>query len=376
MRYNTQMIVHLDRLQHNYELLKQLTPNNQTLFMVKADGYGHGMVNLVRFACEKLKITEFGCASLGEAVLLREEIRKLEFEIYVFSDTSLWTMKTAKEYSEKRILPVISSMRDLDFILGQKDFRYLPICLKFDTGMNRLGFPLSEVDQVIDKLKKNGRKSVYHLLSHFSSSYINLDFNKKPEKQYELFKDIKKTFKASGIDVERTSMANSGAIEQNFALEESHIRPGLMLYGPYCYLDRKLPLDKPFLNISTLETNIIRVFQIKKGQEIGYGDVVIQRDGAMAIFALGYGDGLTLNYRGAKIEWKGFSGEFVGRMNMDMAMVLFPPEAFKHLKEGEKVILWDKDPQVVTKLAHEAHTITYELLLTISSRIPRQYTLK
>ena len=90
------MEIDLSLLAFNYKQLKTLCPNNQVLFMVKADAYGHGMIPIVKFSHFELGIKEFGCASVGEALKLREAIPDGQFEIYVFSDVQI-VLKAAKE---------------------------------------------------------------------------------------------------------------------------------------------------------------------------------------------------------------------------------------------------------------------------------------
>jgi len=89
MRYRTRLSIDLNLLAENYQLLKKICKNNEVLFMVKAEGYGHGLLPIVRFAASELKIKEFGCATLGEARLLREELPDLDYEVYVFSDVQI-----------------------------------------------------------------------------------------------------------------------------------------------------------------------------------------------------------------------------------------------------------------------------------------------
>ena len=137
MKFRSRLIVNLHHLAENVASIKKLAPKSQILFMVKADSYGHGVIPVTSFAYNDLGITEFGCATLAEAVRLREELSDLAFEVYVFSDIQL-DAESAEIYLKRRILPVIASMEDLDFLLHIPEFKNFPLCLKFNTGMNRL----------------------------------------------------------------------------------------------------------------------------------------------------------------------------------------------------------------------------------------------
>lgn len=376
MRFRSRLLVDLARLESNFKLLKELCPNNETIFMVKADGYGHGAVPIVRFSYNEVGVKEFGCATLGEALQLRNEIPDGEFEVYVFSDIQIYLKQCAEHYLNRRILPVISNIDDLDFFLSNSEFKHCPLVLKFNTGMNRLGLDLSQAEEVIKKIKGNGRKSIYHLMSHFSSASLNME-SKRNVEQKELFEKLKANFLAAGLDLERTSLSNSGAIEQKAGLSETHIRPGLMIYGPSSLIkpERANSFWKGEI-ISQLETYIIRVFPVDRGTPIGYGATPVSDDGFIAIIALGYGDGFSTRFAGATIPYRGFQGKIVGRVNMDMAQVFFPKEAESILNAGDIFTIWDHDPERFLDFAEQTATIPYELFCQLTSRVPRLYNFK
>lgn len=374
MRFRSRHFIDLEALGRNFEKLKSLCPNNKFIFMVKADAYGHGVLPIVRHSVTELGIKEFGCATLGEALYLRDELFDLEFEIYVFSDVQLELDECAEIYLNRRIIPIISNNADLDYILNNKDFNKFPICLKFNTGMNRLGLDLLDVESVITKLKENGRKSIHHLMTHFSSSSLSMKKNKRNISQREKFSDLKETFKSSGIEVENTSIANSGAIEQGVGLEESHVRPGLILYGPSSLLPQYSNLGHWTGEIiSRLETYIIRFFEVKKGQPIGYGATPCPGDGVVAIIALGYGDGFSTRYLGAHIKHKGKVGVVAGRVNMDMAQIFFKKDEVPSLKVGELFTVWNHDASEFQKFSIETKTIPYEVFIHLTNRVPKIY---
>lgn len=374
MRYRTRLYIDLRILFENVEKLSKLCPNNQILFMVKGDGYGHGMTQMVRFAVSELGIKEFGCATLGEARRLRDELPDLQFEVYVFSDTHLEFQSCADYYLNRRIIPVLSNMADLEYLLGDRDFLHFPICLKFNTGMNRLGLHWTETDQVISLLKKHGRKNIFHLITHFGTSSDVIDEQSATYAQYSCFKKIKKELIDAGFEIERSSAANSGAIEQGFALDETHIRPGLMLYGPSS-------LNAPIRHlsqwngrcISRLETYIINSFDVEKGMPVGYGGKQVSESGAIALIALGYGDGFNGRMQAPSIYHGEHLGRLFGRVNMDMAQVFFPAVDKSVLRPTDKILIWGHNPSEVLRFADEIDAIPYELFCGLTSRVPRLY---
>ena len=376
MRYKTRLHIHLDILEANYHRLRLIAPKNEVMFMVKSNAYGHGMVPIVRFAVQKLGIRQFGCASVAEGVHLREALPDLEFEIVVFSDLGLDLKNAVENYVHRRMIPAIASLHDLAFILNQREFAFVPLCLKFNTGMNRLGIHFKDVPKAIDLIKKSGRQKVNHILSHFACSFLPITDDSLTMKQYKTFQQIKRQFTDAGIAVEQTSLANSGAIEQGFALDETTIRPGLLLYGPSSLTTKEQGNGLWHgENISSMETCIISVEKVKKGDLVGYGAIPCPHDGMMAFIAIGYGDGFSTRFSGVHITHKGFDGAFFGRINMDLTAVFFPLAAEKALIPGEKFMIWGQNSIEFLTMAEEMKTIPYELFCQISVRVPRYYSL-
>jgi alanine racemase len=371
MRFGSRLAVNLDFLGENIDSLKKLCPQNNIIFMVKANGYGHGIVEVVRYALKK-GINEFGCATLAEAVNLREQIPDQQFEIYVFSDFNLNIEAEGDLFLEKRIIPVITNEHDLKIVLSNQKYRFFPLCLKFNTGMNRLGMSWDKSGEIADLIKSNGRDSVFHVMTHMACASQSHREHPLNIKQRERFDEVKQSLKSRGLTIESTSIANSGTIEQGFGLEETHIRPGLMLYGPSSLDESIRHLSKwNGKIISALETEIIKVRSIKKGEPVGYGGTTATKDGQLAIITLGYGDGLSTNYGNSEMFFKEYTGNIFGRVNMDMAQILFPADA--DIKEKSTIQIWNEDPSRFLKLSKQTQMIPYELFCQISSRVPRVY---
>jgi alanine racemase len=357
-------------------MIKKIAPKSEVLFMVKADGYGHGMIPVARYAITELGVREFGCATIGEALKLREELNDLEFDIYVFSDIQLELLENADIYLKRRIIPVISNVSELDYILHTPEFKYFPICLKFNTGMNRLGLDPNDAPLIVNKLKQHGRNSVHHMISHYANASFPMDNNERNVFQRTRFTEIKKFFHDNGITLERTSQSNSGTIEQKYGFEDTHVRPGLMMYGPTS-LNTEASEKGHFQGklVSRLETYILRTFDVKKGDVVGYNSTPCPADGVIAILAIGYGDGFFNRYSGAHLYHKGFEGTIIGRVSMDMTHVFFPTEARGHIKAHEIFTIWGEQEGDLLKFSSETKTIPYELFCSLLPRIPRVYRL-
>ena len=375
MKYGTRLHIDLSLLFENFKLLKGICPNNSILFMVKADAYGHGMLPIVRFANEEVGINEFGCATLAEAVKLRDELSDLEFEIYVFSDINFQLQSDVDFYLNRRIIPVLSNINEVDVLLNSDKFDHLPLCLQINTGLNRLGIEMSDLEVLISKLKDKKRKTIYHLLTHLACSSNPVLVHEKNILQKDNFIKAKKLFIDSGFEIERTSISNSGAIEQGFGIEETHIRPGIMLYGPTSmnkgYRDHSSWGGKC---ISRLETYVLKVFEVKKGAGIGYESTLAPEDGTIVLLALGYGDGFSGRLRKPSLYHEDNEGYVLGRVNMDMTQVFFKGELKTKIFPGDKFTVWGHNPKEILKFSDQTKTITYENFCHLTSRVPRIYS--
>jgi len=373
MRFGTRLIVDLSLLADNFKKLRLLCPQNEILFMVKSDGYGHGMQQIVQYCLENNLCDEFGCATLAEALKLRSTLIGYQFSLYVFSETGLYDAKFHAYYLEKNIFPVISSMEDLKIFLANEDFKYFPLNLKINTGMNRLGIAVEDIDEVMKILKNKQRPEINHLMSHFACASQSVQKIKKNQNQYDQFLQIKKMFINNNFKLHKTSMANSGAIEQKFALDESHIRPGLILYGPSA-LTAQMRARTCWngKNIARLETTVLKSFLVKKGDPLGYGATPCPAAGTILILSIGYGDGFATRYRGAVLGKANLKGKIVGRISMDMAHYLISGEQ-KSFAVGEKIILWGHSQSEFLEFCDQVNTIPYEVLCQLGSRIPRIY---
>jgi alanine racemase len=364
------MEVNLGMMGENFSRIQKLAPKAEILPMLKADAYGNGMIPISQFLVNECGVKTFGCASLGEALRLVNECPDLKFQAVVFSDTELQNDKVRQAYVNLNITPVIHQKSDLEVFLKDPALAKIPLHLKLNTGMNRLGLSMQDLEQFLPAIKK---RSVEHLITHFARSAQILKPEDKTHKQYEEFQLMKKFLKDGGVEIRSTSVSNSGAIEQGFGVNETFVRPGLMLYGPPSVLE---PIIWHGHQISKFVTKVLSTFQVKKGTPVGYGVNVADKDSFMAIIPVGYGDGLVAYGSGTKLTVNGQVGKVFGRINMDMAFIQFDPEAEKNIKHENVIELWSHDNKMITDIAIQNNTIPYQLMCGISGRIPRIYKIK
>lgn len=366
------LIINLSQLTSNIQKLKNICPSNKIIFMIKSNAYGHGMIPIVKYCLEKKENIEFGVASFLEGASLVKSISQINLKIIVFSDPNIRCKDAIFMYQSKKLIPVISNFDDLLFFISNKDYKNVPLYLKFNTGMNRLGIRFSQMDDVV-KILKEHKRGINHLMSHFSSAFLPMKENKQTKRQLELFEKIKERFKQENIEVLETSISNSGAIEQRIGLEETHIRPGLMLYGTSALLSnhRSLSCWNGSL-ISSFRSKVLDTFQVKKGTPIGYGAHPIFEDGRLAILGIGYGDGLFEESEGFSF----FSGEqslkIIGKVNMDMCYAFY--SSSKKLKPGEDIVFWsDNDFSQLDSFSSYTGKSFYKIFCSIGVRVSRIY---
>jgi alanine racemase len=368
MRHSTFLEVNLGLLQENLNKIKRLTKAN-ILPMVKADAYGNGLIPISKFLVQDCEIKRLGCATLGEAIHLFNECPDLNAEIMVFSDTEISNPEFSEAYSNFAITPVLHQPSDLESVLSNPTFSKLPIILKVNTGMNRLGFSLEDLAKYAPRLKTRGVK---HLLTHLARSTEQFKDGDKTHKQLSEFSQAKQILKDAGVSVQETSVSNSGAIEQKIGQDETFVRPGLMLYGPYSVEPRIWDGSQ----ISRFVTKILRTFEVKKGTPVGYGVNVAPEDGFIAVIAVGYADFSVTTSSGADITVNGYKGKIFARVSMDMMFLMFDSSVAGKLKSGDQIEIWNHDNRVIGELAVSMKTIPYHLMCGVSNRIPRIYKVK
>lgn len=369
MRHSSFLEIDLNLLGQNFKAIQTKAPKAELIPMVKADAYGNGMVPVAQYLTEICGAKKLGCATLGEALRLFEEIPDLRAEVLVFSESNIQDENLRRHYFSQDITPVLHQVSDVNTFLLENGFRDTPLVLKVNTGMNRLGVSLEELKEIAPRLKSRG---VDHLMTHLATSYYEFKKGDKTERQLEAFEKAKKILNDAGVEIRGTSVSNSGAIEQAIGCEETFVRPGLMLYGPYSVDENHWKGSQ----VSRLVTHVLKTFSVKKGTPVGYGVNVAPEDGFIAVLPLGYGDGVPTFASGTELTVRGFKARIFARVNMDMCFLFFSAEVEGKIKVGDEVEFWNHDNRVISDIATQMKTIPYQLMCGISGRIPKIYKVK
>ncbi len=359
--------IDLEAVRWNFrQARKKVGPGVKILSVVKADAYGHGAMQVAR-VLEDEGSYGFGVATLEEGI----ELRKGGLQSPVLILAGIYP-EQIDELLEYRLTPTVCEVEALRLLerLARKRGVSLPFHLKVDTGMGRLGFLPSEINSLISELAGIKALKLEGVFSNFSQAErADGDYT---QGQVETFKNVVKGLKAQGHHPRLIHLANSAAV---IALPSSYftmVRPGLVLYGVYPSRDmaRRLSL-KPIL---TWKTHILQLKRVPKGAGISYGRTfVTKRESLIAILPVGYADGYhrLLSNRGSVLV-RGKRAPIVGRICMDLTMI--DVTDIRGVKQGDEVVLLGKqgaDRISADEMARWAETISYEILTSISARVPR-----
>ncbi len=349
-----QATVYIDSeaLQYNLNRVKQLAPTAKIVSMVKANAYGHG----VKDCLAALANTDaFGVACLEEAL----EIRELGYQQPITLIEGIFSAEEMQIVIDQNIEIVVHHQQQLDWLRAQKDAyiaKNLKIWVKLNSGMNRLGFKVDEIIDVIHQLKADGFNCV--LAMHFA----NADADNHPlnEQQKQQFLHVKEA--CAPI---LASCCNSAAIFKWPELNFDFVRPGIMLYGASPFADKTVE-DLDIQPVMTFTAEIIALNTIQASESVGYGSTFIaDKETELAIVSIGYGDGYPRAF--FKQNYVAINGQkvpVVGRVAMDMIAI---DVTGLHAQLGTQVELWGKH-RLVDDVAEANGTIGYELLCRLSNR--------
>jgi alanine racemase len=339
-------------LRSNLAVVQRMAPRSRVIAVVKANGYGHGMVRVARALADA---DGLGVARLADAVALREAgvTQRILLLEGVFGAEQF--ALAAKEQCEI----VVHSSEQIEVLEQFAGSHRFVVWLKLNSGMNRLGFRVADLAVAHARLQRCSCVSLIRVMTHLSSSEERGEITAA---QLKVFDDL-----VAPLNLER-SVANSAAV---IAWPESHqdwVRPGLMLYG-MSPMPKKTAADFGLRPAMTLSTHLIAVQNIGVGEAVGYNGIWrAQRPSRIGIAAIGYGDGFPRGTRnGAPVLVAGREAPLAGRVSMDMIAVDITdlPAA----KAGDEVVVWGEGLPA-ERLAPYADTTCYELVCRVTSRVP------
>lgn len=365
--------INLDCFDYNIaQIRKKIPADNRLCIAVKANAYGHGLVEISRFSKEWLKIDYLGVAVISEAMRLRKNT--VSGPILLFGGLLPEDIPFLFEYV---ITPSIINFEMARLInhYAIAHHKVIPVHVVVDTGMGRVGFHHPHAVEDILEIHSLKGLQIEGIYTHFPSS-------DDPDKQFtqnqiNLLQNIILKLEHNGVKIPIRHCANSAAIIDMDSDFFNMVRPGVMIYGLYPGpdVDHSFPLRQ----IMTLKSKIVYLKEVEPGRSISYGRTYIPKQKTIiATVPIGYGDGINrlLSNQG-EVLVKGYRVPIVGRVTMDQIMIdLGGLPASEKLELGEEIIIYGKQGQQEIKIddvAQQLSTIPYEITCWINERVPRTY---
>ena len=368
--YNTlEVEVDLNAIRHNYRLLKE--KGSRVYGVVKADAYGHGLIEVAR-ALEEEGADTFAVGTVGEGM----QLRKSGCSKRIISLLGPLNEEDCFNAAQNKIIPFIGEFEQLEMLSAvvSAQGRKVEISLKFDTGMSRLGFSVSELDKLIEWLKINPQICPVLASSHLATS-DDPAYEGYMSAQAETFSGILKRLADAGYELE-ASLANSAGILVHDQVHYSAQRGGIALYGSNPLLGTDWSESgrglKPAMQV---RTKIAAVRELKKGQAISYGcTYTADRDMTVAIVCAGYADGYSRGLSSTgQVCIHGKRAKILGRVCMQLCIV--DVSHIEDVKFGDNAYLLGGEGAgriSAEDLAGWWQTITYEVFCLLGMN-PRTY---
>lgn len=362
--------IDLDAIKYNIKNIKELAGDKDVIAVVKADGYGHGAVDispvLLANGASKLAV-----AVLSEAIELRNNNIKEPIIILGYTpfecaedlvkyniEQTIYDLGYAKEVSERAVK------------IGKK----VKVHIAIDTGMGRIGFLPNDkaVNDILEISLLKGLEIVGYF-THFATA--DEEDKEYANKQFTILQNFFNKLEAKNINIPFKHAANSAAIMD---LPDTHldgVRAGIVLYGYYPSSEVKkdeLSL-KPAL---TLKTNIVHVKTLEEGSFVSYGRTFkTERETIVATLPIGYADGYSRALSGkGRVIVNGKFANVIGRICMDQCMIDVTDVG--EVNVGDEIILLGQDGNIkfdADDIADVMGTINYEVICMLKQRVPRVY---
>ena len=366
--------VDLKAIAHNIRELRRITnPKARFMAVVKANAYGHGIIEVARESLES-GTEVLGVTNIEEGIRLRKA--GLDAPVLIFGYTS---PIHAKKLIEFDLIQTVYSY-EISRKLSQAAIAYgkkIKVHIKVDTGMGRLGLLGKIKDNSVSEVESISRLPMLELegiYTHFATA--DKSDRSYAYRQFEIFMDFLNQLRIAGLEIPVTHAANSAAI---INMPETHldmVRSGISIYGlyPSQEVDRSIIKLKPAME---LKTKIIHLKKVPAGFKVSYGITYeTEKPTTIATVPIGYADGLNrlLSSNGRMLVKGGHNAPIVGRVCMDLTMLDVGKISGVAMEE-EVIVFGNQGNSSITvdEIASTINTINYEVVSTIMDRVPRIY---
>jgi alanine racemase len=365
----TRAEISLTNLRHNFEFLKKTVGESRFICpMVKANAYGHGDVEVTK-TLMAAGAERVGVCLVEEGAHLRRHGIRIPILVFdIFDD------EAAKGIIENELTPVLSTWLQLESLARALQGKLWPIHVKFNTGMNRLGFDLADAERVKNFIAQKKCFLLQGICTHLRNGDDAGKSKGVSETQLKKILQLRKIFNEAGI---KFHALNSSAV---FSLSSAKrlaqyadlgVRPGIGLYDS--------STNKNLKPVMQIKSQIVLSRFIEKGEKVSYsGRWTAKKKSVIGVVPIGYEDGYFRAYSNkAEMLFRGKRVPVIGTVCMDYTMVDLTKVCGGKLADvGEEIAILGqqgKDEITASELGGYANTISYEVLTSVGNRIPRVY---
>ncbi len=362
--------IDLAALAHNVRQIRRLlSPSTALMAVVKADAYGHGAVTIARTALQH-GATWLGVATIPEGIQLREA--GIKAPILLLGATN--TPEQIRAIAHWQLQPTLCTPKQVlvfaETMAAWTADQHLPVHLKIDTGMSRLGAPWQEAAEFCQLVQRSPQLQIASIYSHLATA--DSPDPTVMQQQQARFKQAIAQIRAAGIVLPRLHFANSAAAMTNSALHYDLVRVGLGLYGLYPAPHLRSVADlKPVMQVKARVTQV-KTIPAQTGVSYGY-QFITPHEMSLAVVGIGYADGIPRNLSNQMtVLIRGQRVRQVGAITMDQIML--DVSNIPDLQEGEVVTLLGEDGGdriSADDWAEMLGTISWEILCGFKHRLPR-----
>lgn len=355
----TVMEVNIDNFKYNIEQIRQkLNPNTKVMPIIKANAYGT-YLNTRLDVVNEFEIV--GVATVDEGVQIRE--LGYQKDIFVLNQPAVTEMN---KIIENNLIIGLSSK--VFFSEIQKQSREMRVHVEIETGMGRTGVMLHQIPSFIEEIQQAKCVKIEGIYTHLSSADIDDEYTKE---QLRIFQQAVEKITAQVDNIKYIHAVASNGIINYPEAQYNLVRAGMIMYGYESGegVEEKINL-KP---VAKLKSQITVLRTVKEGISISYGrSFITKRESKIATIPIGYADGFRrgLSNNGYVII-RGEKVPIIGKVCMDSFMA--DVTDMKKVEVGDDVWIWDNDKITLDEVALRNNTINYEILSTISSRVPRRF---
>lgn len=357
------VLINGSNLVFNYRTVQKCVGKKmQVASVLKSNAYGHGLVEVAKIL-ETEKPPMFVVDSYYEALVLRNE--KIEIPILIVGFSILQNVLNSNFKEVSFVITDLKWLRELSEKLSRK----MKFHLKIDTGMNRQGIEIENIDEAIDLIKLNPNIEIEGICSHLADG--DNDNENFTTKQIKKWNNIVRRLRGEFKEVKYWHLGATSSLYFNKKIDANLMRLGLGLYG--INTDSKLDLSlKPVMEVETI---ISSIREVKKGEKIGYNSTFeAKKNMKVATIPMGYFEGI--DRRLSNCGYVKIGNKFcpiVGRVSMNITSI--DVSDVDDVKIGDEVVVISqnsKDKNSAENIARICETIPYEILVHVERKLRRE----